>query len=230
MKYDLVLLTVYFSVFMQFLTSIIQFEGIFIKLPEEHGILTDILKMETIVQVIEACFYVWLIFNFKNIQKMASKRYYDWVITTPLMLLATIMYMKYLEFRENKIDPQGSIIKFNDFLRENSVNISKITVSNFIMLVFGYLGEIDVMNIVNSVIFGSVFFLYTFYVIWDQYAKYSLEGKMLFYFLFVVWGLYAVAALMKAKYKNISYNILDIISKNFYGLYIYYVIKMIATQ
>ena len=230
MKYDLVLLTVYFSVFMQFLTSLIQLDGIFIKLPEEHGILTDILKMETFVQVIEACFYVWLIFNFKNIQKMASKRYYDWVITTPLMLLATIMYMKYLEFRENKIDPQGSIIKFNDFLRENSVNIGKITVSNFIMLVFGYLGEIDIMNIVNSVIFGSVFFLYTFYVIWDQYAKYSLEGKIVFYLLFVVWALYAVAALMKAKYKNISYNILDIISKNFYGLYIYYVIKMIAAQ
>jgi len=230
MKYDLVLLTVYFSVFMQFLTSAIQFDGIFIKLPEEHGILTDILKMETIVQVIEACFYVWLIFNFKNIQKMASKRYYDWVITTPLMLLATIMYMRYLELRENMKDPQGSIIKFGDFLSDNKENISKITISNFLMLGLGYLGEINIMNMINSVIFGSVFFLYTFYVIWDQYAKYSIEGKMLFYFLFVVWGLYAVAALMKAKYKNISYNILDIISKNFYGLYIYYVIKMIAIQ
>ena len=40
MKYDLVLLTVYFSVFMQFLTSAIQLEGIFVNLPEEHGILT----------------------------------------------------------------------------------------------------------------------------------------------------------------------------------------------
>ena len=86
MKYDLVLLTVYFSIFMQFATSIVQIDGIFIKLPEEDAILTDILKMETIVQVIEASFYVWLVFNFKNIQKMASKRYYDWVITTPLML------------------------------------------------------------------------------------------------------------------------------------------------
>ena len=230
MKYDLVLLTVYFSIFMQFLTSAIQVNGLFIKLPAEHGILTDILKMETIVQVIEACFYVWLIFNFKNIQKMASKRYYDWVITTPLMLLATIMYMRYLELRENMKDPQGSIIKFGDFLSDNKENISKITISNFLMLGLGYLGEINIMNMINSVIFGSVFFLYTFYVIWDQYAKYSIEGKMLFYFLFVVWGLYAVAALMKAKYKNISYNMLDIISKNFYGLYIYYVIKMIAIQ
>ena len=98
------------------------------------------------------------------------------------------------------------------------------------MLLLGYLGEIDVMSIVNSVIVGTLFFIYTFYVIWDEYAKYSKEGSMLFYFLFVVWGLYAVAALMKAKYKNISYNLLDIVSKNFYGLYIYYVIKMIATQ
>ena len=52
MKYDLVLLTVYFSIFMQFATSIVQFDGIFIKLPEEDAILTDILKMETIVQVL----------------------------------------------------------------------------------------------------------------------------------------------------------------------------------
>ena len=226
MKHDLVLLTVYFSVFMQILTSAIQLQGIFINMPEEHAILTDILKMETIVQVIEASFYVWLIFNFKNIKKMASKRYYDWVITTPLMLLATIIYMKYLESRE-KVSGH-SIIKIKDFLRENSGNISKITVSNFVMLVFGYLGEVDTMNIVTSVILGSVFFLYTFYVIWDQYAKYSVAGKMLFYFLFVVWALYAVAALMTPKYKNISYNILDIISKNFYGLYIYYAIKKIA--
>ena len=112
-------------------------------------------------------------------QKMASKRYYDWVITTPLMLLATIMYMKYLEFRENKIDPQGSIIKFNDFLRENSVNISKITVSNFIMLVFGYLGEIDIMDIVNSVIFGSVFFLLSINRPDYQHVKLrSLPGRL----------------------------------------------------
>ena len=222
MKYDLVLLTVYFSVLMQFLTSAIQLDGIFIKLPKEHGILTDILKMETIVQVIEACFYVWLIFNFKNIQKMASKRYYDWVITTPLMLLATIMYMKYLDLRENTKDSE---MNFYDFIRDNGVNISKMTISNFIMLAFGYLGEIDYMNIINSVIFGSIFFLYTFYVMWDQYAKKSQEGTTLYYFLFTVWALYAVAAVMNPKYKNISYNILDIISKNFYGLYIYYVIK-----
>lgn len=230
MKYNFVLLTVYFSIFMQFLTSLIQMNGLFIKMPAEDAILTDILKMETTVQVIEAIFYVWLVFNFKNIQKMASKRYYDWVVTTPIMLFATILYMKYSELKQVKQDPQGSILEMSSFVRENQKNIIKITVSNFLMLALGYLGEINLMNMVSSVMVGSLFFLYTFYVIWEEYAKYSFEGVWLFKFLFFVWGLYAVAALMKAKYKNISYNILDIISKNFYGLYIYYIIRMVAAN
>ena len=65
------------------------------------------------------------------------------------MLLATIIYMKYLELNENQKDPQGTIIKFKDFISDNAVNITKITVSNFLMLLLGYLGEIDVMSIVN---------------------------------------------------------------------------------
>jgi len=44
----------------------------------------------------------------------------------------------------------------------------------------------------------------------------------LFLFVFIVWSIYGVAAMMPTPYKNISYNILDIIAKNFYGLYIYY--------
>ena len=77
------------------------------------------------------------------------------------------------------------------------------------------------MDMIKSVIIGSVFFLITFYTIWDQYAKHTLEGKYLFTFLFVVWGLYAVAALMKPRPKNIGYNILDIISKRTFMDYIF---------
>ena len=48
----------------------------------------------------------------------------------------------------------------------------------------------------------------------------SLDGR--------VWGLYGVAAMTDLKTKNISYNILDIVSKNFYGLFIYYIILQIS--
>ena len=37
-----------------------------------------------------------------------------------------------------------------------------------------------------------------------------------------IWSLYGVAAMLPSNYKNFSYNILDIFSKNFYGLYIAY--------
>ena len=49
----------------------------------------------------------------------------------------------------------------------------------------------------------------------------------LFKFLVVVWGLYGIAAMTDIKSKNIAYNLLDIVSKNFYGLFIYYYILYI---
>ena len=62
----------------------------------------------------------------------------------------------------------------------------------------------------------------SFNLIYKEYAQKTEEGTKLFKFLVVIWGLYGVAAMTDLKTKNISYNILDIISKNFYGLYIYY--------
>ena len=41
-------------------------------------------------------------------------------------------------------------------------------------------------------------------------------------FLISIWSLYGVAAVLPTIPKNLSYNVLDIISKNFYGLFIYY--------
>ena len=93
------------------------------------------------------------------------------------------------------------------------------------MLLFGYLGETNIMDKRISIPLGFVFFFLTFKLIYSEYAKYSINGKNLFYFIFIVWLLYGVAAVMPIKIKNISYNFLDIISKNFYGLFIYYKIK-----
>jgi hypothetical protein len=45
--------------------------------------------------------------------------------------------------------------------------------------------------------------------------------------MFVVWSLYGIAALLPTLQKNISYNGLDIIAKNFYGLFIFYYIVMV---
>ena len=46
-------------------------------------------------------------------------------------------------------------------------------------------------------------------------------------FLFMIWGTYGIADMIPVIEKNIFYNCLDIISKNFYGLYIFYKILQV---
>ena len=222
---DLLLMSTYFSILMQFITGSIQLDGLFVNVPEKHGVLKEVLWMDTIVQFIEASFYLWLIYNFKNVTRMASKRYNDWAITTPIMLISTIVYMKYLETRYLEEEER---VTLSSFFANNKLNIAKIGLSNAFMLLCGYLGEIGKISMIQSVLVGFLFFGYTFHVIYNEYAKTTPEGMNIFLFLFVVWGLYGVAATLKPKMKNISYNLLDIVSKNFYGLYIYYLVKELA--
>ena len=94
---SLVKKSVILSLFIQITTGIIQLYGLFLKLGKDHTILKSILALETGVQFIEAVFYSWLAYGLYNLKDVTSRRYYDWMLTTPTMLLATIMYFKYLE-------------------------------------------------------------------------------------------------------------------------------------
>ena len=98
---------------------------------------------------------------------------------------------------------------------------------NFAMLIFGYLGEINVISKYLSIPIGFFFFGKAFSLIFYNYANKSIFGGKLFKFLLGVWGMYGVAAMMLANIKNVSYNLLDIVAKNFYGLYIYYEILQV---
>ena len=149
---------------------------------------------------------------------MTSRRYIDWFITTPTMLVSTIVFFEYLN---NK----SKTIHLVDFIKENKQDVLKIVSYNFIMLFFGLLGELKIIDNRVAVTIGFIFFYLTFKLIYEKYANKTQEGMKLFTFLVVVWSLYGVAALMPLKAKNISYNMLDIVSKNFYGLFIYYTIR-----
>lgn len=213
--------TIRFSLILQIITGLIPIPGLYIKLQEKDKILTDILLLETIVQFIELFFYVWIAFSILNIKKMASRRYLDWFITTPTMLLSTIMFMKYQE-RKEKNELQNKPLTTKNFITENKDIIIKIFGFNFLMLVFGYLGEINTISKYISIPIGFGFFYKTFELIYNNYANFTNKGKQLFAFIASVWSLYGIAAMMKPNEKNISYNLLDIVAKNFYGLYIYY--------
>jgi hypothetical protein len=80
----------------------------------------------------------------------------------------------------------------------------------------------------TSVMAGFLPFLAMFYIIYESYAKYTYSGMLLFSYFFVAWSLYGVSALFNYQWKNVFYNILDLISKNFFGLFLAYVIVTAA--
>ena len=214
----LVYKTIYLSLAIQIITTLISLHGFFIKLNEKDEILKDILAIEAIVQFVEAFFYVWVILALKHMENMTRRRYIDWMITTPIMLLSTIIFMEFKYNRENNLEK----VTLKDFINKNKTNIIKIAVFNGLMLLFGYLGETEIIPKYIGIPIGFVFFYLSFKIIYYEYAYKTDIGKKLFYFVAGVWSLYGIAAMLHMPYKNISYNMLDVVAKNFYGLYIYY--------
>jgi hypothetical protein len=66
--------------------------------------LNEVLALETAVQGVELFFYIYFLKSMalKALPQMAKTRYFDWAITTPTMLLSTIIYFKYEEYLEKK--------------------------------------------------------------------------------------------------------------------------------
>uniref|UniRef100_A0A6C0DZR2 Uncharacterized protein n=1 Tax=viral metagenome TaxID=1070528 RepID=A0A6C0DZR2_9ZZZZ len=217
------------SILIQIITGLIGIQGIFLNLEDKHIILKQILTLEMIVQFVELFFYVFFLrtLSTTGLQKMTITRYFDWIITTPTMLLTTIVFYKYEENLEKNIDEKMQLLKF---IKEHKNNIINIFICNFFMLLFGFLGEIGLIDMVSSLTFGFLFFILTFYNIYINYAIHSQNAMKLFYFIFIVWGFYGIAALMSPVTKNNLFNILDIFAKNFFGLYLYYRIKQISLR
>ena len=63
---------------------------------------------------------------------------------------------------------------------------------------------------------------------YENFAKHTEEGTKLFTFLISCWALYGLAATRNDITKNTMYNCLDVVSKNFYGLFIFYQITQIG--
>ena len=218
--------TVTLSLILQIVTGIVSLHGFFVKIPKKDNILKDILGMETIVQFVEFAFYIWMSLALLNVEKMASRRYIDWVITTPVMLISTIIFMKYNYNKEQNKER----FTLKDFFQDDRDNVIKLVIYNLGMLVFGYLGENNIIPKYLGITIGFIFFFLAFKLIYTEYAVNTSIGKKLFYFMFIIWSLYGVVAVMPPNIKNTSYNILDIIAKNFYGLFIYYRIVKISCE
>jgi Bacteriorhodopsin-like protein len=214
------------SVIVQIITGIIEIgTALFASVSPEFNIIRQLLFLEIAVQAIEGLFYVWLLLNFASVINVTPKRYIDWSITTPTMLITLMFYLIFLERREKNEDTTG--LNFFDLAIENGKTISNVFILNWAMLFFGYLGEMNIVSTLTGVLLGFVPFLLYYYIIYQKYAiGSSSTGNKIFWYFFIFWSLYGVVALLPYYLKNGLYNILDLFAKNFFGLFLSYIILL----
>lgn len=218
---DLLKISVYISLLVQVFTGLFDYYVIQLNIPGKVIILKQVLIMELIVQIIEGIFYTWLALNIASVANITPHRYYDWYLTTPTMLVSLCIYLIYLRNDEENKETEHSLLKI---FYDNLNIFIPIIFLNFIMLTSGYLTEINKISRIPGVLFGFIPFLIYFYLIYENFAKFTKSGFQLFLFFFVVWFTYGIAALMSYKTKNIMYNILDLFAKNFFGVYLGFVV------
>jgi hypothetical protein len=107
---------------------------------------------------------------------------------------------------------------------KNITDIIVVLVLNTLMLGCGYLAEIGKLSTTVGVTLGFIPFFSMFAWIYMVFAQYSFMGRVTFWYFSSIWGLYGIAALLPYVYKNVLYNVLDIFSKNFFGLFLAYIL------
>jgi len=159
------------SIVVQLITGIFGVKGLTYTLPPPHNVLVDVLKLEMIVQTIELFFYTFLVSNL-NVVTMATTRYYDWFITTPMMLFSTCVTYNYLGVVKGETTLRGKFLNLRDFLVEHQKSLAWIFFANLGMLLFGYLGELGIFSKPEAVIYGFLCLAISMHTIYKEFGKY----------------------------------------------------------
>jgi bacteriorhodopsin len=206
------------SLAIQFIVGFIDVVVINFKISSKDEILKDLLKVEVIVQIIEFLFYVWLIYYFSKVsQNITPYRYIDWAVTTPLMLITLSAFLYHDDSTTGRL---------TDFLANHKGSMIIIVLLNAAMLFFGLIGELGFLSPYISTALGFIPFALNFKYIKETFLpsdKDIFKNAMFYWFVFF-WALYGVFAVMDYKIKNTGYNILDIFAKNFFGLFLAYIV------
>jgi hypothetical protein len=213
--------TLVITLIIQVLTAIIDSIILLVKISSKLYIIKQLLALELLIQFVEGFFYLNWFYNFKNIKNVTPSRYFDWIITTPSMLITLIFYLIFLQYKENNTSES---LEFFDLFYKNMDTIIPILLLNWTMLLFGYLAEIKVMPVLLAICLGFIPFFIYYYIIYTRYVLLSNQGFYIFLYFFLFWSLYGISALLPYNTKNICYNILDLFSKNFFGIFLAYVV------
>jgi len=137
------------------------------------------------------------------------------------MLINLIFYLIFLQYKNNNTSDK---LHFFTLFKKEFNTIITVLLLNWAMLLFGYLGETSAIPLLLGVSLGFIPFLIYYYIIYKKYALLTNDGFKIYFYFFIFWSLYGIVAVLPYKMKNICYNILDLFSKNFFGLFLTYLI------
>ncbi len=169
-----------------------------------------ILNIETAVSLIAG--YVYSIFvTMTNREDFTLKhitqiRYMDWVITTPFLILGLILFFTFYSKKP---------VLFSKFLI--------VILCNYLMLLFGYLGESNKISMISGGLIGFIFYALMLYFMYKYFVKHDdfRHKKTIFIVFAIIWSFYGLAYFLSDEDKNIMYNLLDVISKSGFGLFMW---------
>lgn len=176
--------------------------------PETREQLTVILWLDVASQAIEFVWYFVMVLLLRRI--VTTLRYVDWFVSTPLMLVTTAFF-----FRMRAPGGQALLSVFQEDAR-----MFVCLALNWLMLTLGLAMEARAIDRDLGLGTGGVAFLGSFAALGSFVPPGDAVSIGLFAFTFGVWALYGVAAALDDERKNVAYNGLDILAKNFYGLFL----------
>ena len=200
--------TAFVSILMQFLLGAVTSSS-FVFIDESDDDLSIILWLEVSSQIVEFLWYLIVLTQTRTIS--TRYRYIDWVISTPIMLTSLGMFFRYRA-------GDGVLTVFD---------MSPIYVSlvlNWFMLLIGFSIESPNTSELQRLIgvgFGGIALVGSFTTLSTYIQPGDLTSNILFWVTFFVWSLYGVAASLEYTPKNVMYNLIDVVSKNGYGVFLF---------
>lgn len=176
-----------------------------------------ILNLETAVSVVAGYMYLRFLDMLDRpettLDDITRYRYLDWSITTPMLLLALMLFFNFDNKNELHFTRYGLVILLNAA-----------------MLTCGYMGEKadgkkSDRGVYNTLLgaLGFVFYVAMLSAIWFGVVRKSdvPHHRIVFIVFSVIWAMYGVAFYFDQNKKNLMYNTLDVISKSMFGLFMW---------
>lgn len=162
--------------------------------------------LELVILFIAACFYVYIVdHNLGTATPFQLRvRYLDWLLTTPLMLMVLIL-----------IYNQGPTI--SAVLKQEWRQVVGVAILTMAMVVFGYIAHSKSLSwklVMSTLGFACLIGLF----VWIYSRRDPDKDQGLFWYTVVVWSLYGLAYFAPFLWRNISYNILDMVAKPVFAI------------